>query len=172
MKNSKTETTLIGEIINTFGIKGEVKIRPYTDNIKRFSKLTYVLLGEDKEELAIESVRYNKDFVYLKFKNFNNINDVLAFKNSLLYIYDEDREKLPKGKYYISDLIGKKCYKSSGEYLGILEKVEKFPACDVLVIVDGEITYNVPNVSEFVKDISQDIIVDPIEGMRLWKFQF
>ena len=70
----------IGKIINTHGIKGEVKISPLTDNVKRFEKLNRVYLGENKKVVHIERLWYKNDFVILKFKEFNNINEVLSFK--------------------------------------------------------------------------------------------
>lgn len=169
---SKNDLTCIGEIINTFGIKGELKVRPFTDNIKRYSKLDYILLGQNKDSYEISSVRYDKGFVFLKLKGHDDINDVLKFKNSYLYIYDKDREKLPQGTFYVWDLIGKEVYNSNNEFLGILEKIDSYPANDVFVIKNENFHYYIPNVKEFVKDIGDVIIADPIEGMREWKFLY
>lgn len=163
---SKNDLTCIGEIINTFGIKGELKVRPLTDNIKRFSKLTYVLIGKENNRYGISSVRYDKGFVFLKFNGFNNINDVLKFKNSYIFIFDEDREDLPEGTYYVSDLISKEVYTSDNKFLGNLVKIELYPSSDIFIIKNEDIIYRIPNVKAFIKKIGDIIIADPIEGMR------
>ena len=62
---SKNDLTCIGEIINTFGIKGELKVRPFTDNIKRYSKLDYILLGQNKDSYEISSVRYDLSLIHI-----------------------------------------------------------------------------------------------------------
>lgn len=169
---SKNDLTCIGEIINTFGIKGELKVRPLTDNIKRFSKLSYVLIGIESNRYEITSVRYDKGFVFLKLNGFNNINDVLKFKNSYIFIFDEDREALPEGTYYVSDLISKEVYTSDNKFLGNLVKIEPYPSNDIFIIKNEDIIYRIPNVKAFIKKIGDIIIADPIEGMREWKFLY
>ena len=67
----------IGQIVNTFGIKGMVKVKPFTDDIKRFEKLEtiYIQNKNGKKEYEIEEVKYHKNMVLIKFKDINNIND-------------------------------------------------------------------------------------------------
>ena len=66
----------IGKIINTQGIKGEVRIFPLTDDLRRFEKLKEAYIGEEKIPITIEKVWYKENLVILKFKGFDNINDV------------------------------------------------------------------------------------------------
>lgn len=73
---------------------------------------------------------------------------------------------MPQGTFYVWDLIGKEVYNSNNEFLGILEKIDSYPANDVFVIKNENFHYYIPNVKEFVKDIGDVIIADPIEGMR------
>lgn len=161
--------TIIGKIINTRGIRGEVKIDPMTSVIKRFSDLDYVFIGEELNKCGIEKVSYDKRFVYLKFKEFSNINEVLKFKDELIYIEDENRIKLDEDTFFISDLISCKIYDTEKNYIGELVDVMEIPANDVYVIkgLNNE-EYLIPAVKKFVKNVNitdKIIIIDPIEGM-------
>lgn len=172
MKNIKDSITCIGKIINTHGIKGELKVNPYTFDKNRFSKLKSVFIGEDLKEFFIKKVRVN-DFVYLSFEGYENINDVLNLKGLNIYIKDEDRLELEDDQYYVSDLIGKEVYDTDGNYIGVLKEILEYPANDIFVIEgkDKE-TYQVPGVKEFIKKIDSTITIKLIEGMILWKLVF
>ena len=67
----------VGQIVNTFGVSGEVKVYPYTDDIKRFSKLKSVYIEKKSvmQEYKIQNVRYHKNMVIIKFENVENMND-------------------------------------------------------------------------------------------------
>lgn len=169
MKNIKDSITCIGKIINTHGIKGEVKVNPYTFDINRFSKLKSVFVGDDLKEFFIKKVRVN-DFVFLTFDGYENINDVLYLKGSEIYIKDEDRLELEEDQYYISDIIGKEVYDTDGVFIGVLKDVLEYPANDIFLVEskDKEI-YQIPAVKEFIKKIDSTITIKLIEGMILWK---
>ena len=160
MKNIKDSITCIGKIINTHGIKGELKVNPYTFDKNRFSKLKSIFVGEDLKEFFIKKVRVN-DFVYLSFEGYENINDVLSLKGSNIYIKDEDRLELEE------------VYDTDGNYIGVLKEILEYPANDIFVIEgkDKE-TYQVPGVKEFIKKIDSTITIRLIEGMILWKLVF
>lgn len=169
MKNIKDSITCIGKIINTHGIKGELKVEPYTFDNKRFSKLKSVYVGDDLKEFLIKKVRVN-NFVYITFEGFENINDVLNLKGLEIYIKDEDRLDLEEDQYYISDIIGKKVYDTEDNYIGILKNVLEYPANDVFIIEsDDKSIYQIPAVKEFIKKIDSTITIKLIEGMILWK---
>lgn len=169
MKNIKDSITCIGKIINTHGIKGELKVEPYTFDNKRFSKLKSVYVGDDLKEFLIKKVRVN-NFVYIIFEGFENINDVLNLKGLEIYIKDEDRLDLEEDQYYISDIIGKKVYDTEDNYIGILKDVLEYPANDVFIIEsDDKSIYQIPAVKEFIKKIDSIITIKLIEGMILWK---
>lgn len=169
MKNIKDSITCIGKIINTHGIKGEVKVEPYTFDKNRFSKLKSVFVGDDLEEFFIKKVRVN-DFVFLTFTGYENINDVLYLKGSEIYIRDEDRLELKEDQYYISDLIGKEVYDTDGVFIGLVKDILEYPANDIFIVEskDKEI-YQIPGVKEFIKKIDSTITIKLIEGMILWK---
>lgn len=162
------EYIVIGKIINTHGIKGDLRVYPYTDNIKRFSDLKDVYIGEQKEKVDIENVKYHKDLVLLKLKSFDNINDVLIFKEKLVYIDERDKIKLPKDNYFIHELIGCKVYDQKDKLLGVIEDVLQNSSNDVYVIKDNEKEYMIPAIKKFIKEVNiseKTIIVDVIEGM-------
>ena len=91
----------VGKIINTHGIKGELKIFPLTDNINRFDELMSVFIGDEKLKVNIEKVWYQKGIVIIKFKEFDDINQVLSYKDEYIYIDEEDKVQLPKDTYFI-----------------------------------------------------------------------
>ena len=98
----------IGQIVNTFGIKGEVKVNPFTDDIEQFERLKSILVVKNKQlvEMEIENVRYQKHLVILKLKNIEDMNTAEKFKGCYIRIHRKDARKLPKGKYFIADIIG------------------------------------------------------------------
>lgn len=159
---------VVGKIINTHGIKGEIKLYPYTDNIKRFSDLDEIYLGKNKLSVKIQSVRYHKEMVLLKFEGYDNINDVIILKDEFVFINKVDRIKLPKNKYFIYELIDCKVLDTDGNLIGYVKDVLKNSSNDVYIVKNEDKEYLIPAVKEFVKEINlgeQKIIIDPIEGM-------
>ncbi|RVU55290.1 ribosome maturation factor RimM [Anaerosphaera multitolerans] len=167
MKKS-SEHTIIGKIINTRGIKGELKIFPMTGSIERFSQLKTVFVGESLEACSVEKVIYESKFVYLKLKEFNNINDVLKFKDQYLYVKDSDRIKLEEGTYFISDIIGCSVYNTENVLLGKVVDVIENPVHDLYAMENENGQHLIPAIRQFIKEINIDskfIIIDPIEGL-------
>ena len=105
----------VGAITQTHGVRGEVKVFPTTDDPRRFKKLKEVILDTGKEmlPLEIESVKFFKQFVILKFKGIDNINDVEQYKKKNLYVTRENAVKCRRDEYFIADLIGLKVYEQS-----------------------------------------------------------
>lgn len=163
------DKTLVGKIINTHGIKGNVKIYPYTDNPERFKDLDYLLIGEDFKELRIVDMFIQKGFVYIRFEGYEDINKILDFVNSNVYIYDKDRVKLPDDRYFISDIVNMEVHDLEGQLLGKVTDVIENLANDLFQVQNrnGKIFY-LPARKEFIKEIDVDkkvIIIDPIEGL-------
>ncbi|MFY9285444.1 MAG: ribosome maturation factor RimM [Tissierellaceae bacterium] len=164
------EFTIIGKITNTHGIKGEVRVYPLTDNIERFSDLDKVYIGEAKRQASVKTVKYHKGLAILGFEEFDNINQVLDFKDQYLYIDDEDRIVLPEDRYFIFDLIGCEVFDMANKSFGHIVDVILNMGNDVYVIKNhkGDKEYLIPAVKEFIKTIDIDkkkIVIDPIEGM-------
>lgn len=142
----------VGVISSTHGIKGEVKVFPTTDDVKRFDSLKKVFLnyelksmrGSAKKEcieLEINSVKYFKQFVILKFKGIDDINDVEKYKGMELYVSREDAIPLEEGEYYIADLIGITVVNDEDTEIGRITDVLQTGANDVY-IVKGNVAFD------------------------------
>lgn len=140
----------LGTIVNTHGLKGEVRILSDSDTPKeRFkvgSSLKYI--NDVKEgELVIKSFRFHRQFILLTFKGIDHINDIEWIKGSKIYC---KKTKLEKGKFYLSDLINKGVVNQEGKTIGIVTSIINQGPYDSLIIKleDGRTT-NIPMVDEF-----------------------
>ena len=126
----------VGVISTTHGIAGEVKVFPTTDDMNRFKKLKEVILdtGKETQLLHIQQVRFFKNMVIVKFKEFQSINDVERLRGKSLYVTRENAVKLQKDEYFIADLIGVKVLDEQEQELGTLEDVIETGANDVYQI--------------------------------------
>ena len=123
----------VGVITTTHGLKGEVKVYPTTDSPERFCDLDEVMLraGAAERELHVERVRFFKNLVIVKFREFDKIEDVENLRQAELYVSRENAVPLEEGEYYIGDLIGMEVYTDDGELLGTLDDVIETGANDV-----------------------------------------
>lgn len=123
----------VGIITQTHGIRGEVKVFPTTDDVKRFKKLKEVILdtGKEKISLEIEGVKFFKQYAILKFKGFDNINDIERYKGKNLFVTRDNAVKLRRDEYFIADLIDLEVYDEEDKYLGILTNMIETGANDV-----------------------------------------
>ncbi|HBA62697.1 MAG TPA: 16S rRNA processing protein RimM [Lachnospiraceae bacterium] len=126
----------VGVISSTHGIRGEVKVFPTTDNPERFRELKHVILDTGKEQrpLTISGVKFFKQFVILKFKGIDHINDIEKYKGRPLYVTREDAVELEEDEYFIADLIDCEVLTDEGEILGTLKDVMETGANDVYVV--------------------------------------
>jgi 16S rRNA processing protein RimM len=137
MKRNYMEDRLqVGIISSTHGVRGEVKVFPTTDDVKRFKKLKSVILDTGKEniELEIESVKFFKQFAILKFKGIDDINDVQKYRQKSLYVTRDKAVRLNRDEYFIADLIDLKVIDENDEEIGVLTDVMQTGANDVYVI--------------------------------------
>ena len=126
----------VGVISSTHGVRGEVKVFPTTDDVKRFKRLKEVILDTGKEELVleIESVKFFKQFVILKFKGFDNINDIEKYKTKSLYVTRANAVRLRKDEYFIADLQGLTVIDEAEQIIGTLRDVMETGANDVYIV--------------------------------------
>lgn len=129
----------VGVISSTHGIRGEVKVFPTTDDPARFKKLKKVLLdtGRGQLELEVQSVKFFKQFVIVKFKGIDNINEIEQYKGKSLFVPRENAVRLEKDEYYIADLIGMEIFTEDGRF-GILRDVMETGANEVYIIDSDE----------------------------------
>jgi len=126
----------VGVISSTHGVRGEVKVYPTTDDVRRFKKLKSVILdtGRGYLTLEIESVKFFKQFVILKFKDIDNINDIEKYKGKSLLVDRANAVRLRKNEYFIADMIGLKVFTEDGEEFGTMKDVLETGANDVYII--------------------------------------
>ncbi len=130
----------VGVIANSHGVKGEVKVYPTTDDVKRFKNLEKVYLDENGtyRELHIISVKFVKNMVVLGFEEYNNMNDILGLKGMELYVDRENAIPLNEGEFYVADMVGADVVTDEGNHFGTLKDVLKTGANDVYVIETDE----------------------------------
>ena len=116
----------VGVISSTHGVRGEVKVFPTTDDLQRFKSLKNVILDTGKEQipLEIQGVKFFKQFVILKFKGIDNINDIERYKRKSLFVTREDAVELEEDEYYIADLIGMDVITDEGEEGKLVDVIE------------------------------------------------
>ena len=162
----------VGVITSTHGIKGEVKVFPTTDDAKRFKKNMEIILDTGKDEivLTVESVKFFKQFVILKFKGIDNINDIEKYKTKSLYVTRANAVKLRKDEYFIADLLGIDVWEDNGDKLGVLKDVIETGANDVYIISleDGK-ELLIPAIKECILDVDVEegkMTIHVMEGLR------
>ena len=125
----------VGVITSTHGVRGEVKVFPTTDDAKRFKTLKKVILdGREPLELSIEEVKFFKNMVILKFKGYDNINDVETWRQRDLLITRDQAVELKEDEYFITDLIGLTVVNEEEAVLGRVKDVLETGANDVYVV--------------------------------------
>lgn len=153
-----------GKIVNTHGVRGEVKIQVWLDSpefLRRF-KTIYI----DAKPVKMLSARVHKGFVIAALEGVDDINAAMSLKNKTVHI-DRADAKLGKGEYFLCDIIGARVENESGELIGVLEDILETPASSVY-IVRGDSEHMIPAVPEFIlkTDAEQGVItVRLIEGM-------
>ena len=148
----------VGVISSTHGIAGEVKVFPTTDDVK----LKEVILDTGKERMTLHicQVKFFKQMVILKFKEFQNINEVERFRGKSLYVTRENAVKLQKDEYFIADMIGIRVVSTEGEELGTLTDVLQTGANDVYVVEqEGAQQLLLPAIKDCIRDIDMEQMV-------------
>ena len=155
-----------GKIVNTHGVRGELKIQPWADGpefLKGFRKL-YV----DGKPFEVISAKVHKGCVIAAFAGINDIDSANLLRNKIVYIDREDT-KLPKGAYFLQDVIGLPAVDDeTGETFGTVKEILNMPASDIYVIDGGNGEILVPAVPEFIKAVDTEagfIRIKLIEGM-------
>ncbi|MBP3273886.1 MAG: 16S rRNA processing protein RimM [Butyrivibrio sp.] len=168
-----TDRFQVGVIASTHGLQGEVNVFPTTEDPSRFKKLKQVVLHTQRgEELLLDvvSARFFKKFVIVKFKQFNNINEVEKFRGCELTIDRKDAIKLQPGEYYCADLIGLSIVDEDGIELGTLTEILQTGANDVYEMTrkdSGEKVY-IPAIRDCIKEIDPEggrIVIHVMDGL-------
>ena len=161
----------VGVITTTHGIRGEVKVYPTTDDAHSFDYLESVLLYTGKElcDLEIQRVKYFKQFVILKFRDVDNINDIEPYKGKSLYVTRDFAVPLEENEYYIADLIDMDVFLEDGSLFGTLKDVMETGANDVYVIhTTDKKEVLVPAIKDCVKEVDVEqnkMIIHLLKGL-------
>ena len=153
-----------GKIINTFGVRGEVKLDPWCDSAEFLKPLKTLYI--DGAPRAVASSRVHKGMLIIRFADVEDVNSAMLLKNKIVYFARSDVH-LPKGRHFVADLLGAAVVDEQGAEIGKLTEVLDMPAGQVYV-VQGETEHTIPAVPEFILDIDADgkvIRVHLIEGM-------
>lgn len=161
---------LIGKIVNIHGIKGEIKIYPYTDDIFNLSKMKEFYLDNSlKLKCIIQNCRVHKNMLIVKLKGVSNPEEAIKLKNKDIYIPKESLEKLDDGSYYIFELIGLEVFDIDNNKIGILNDVQSGLANDVyeILTLDNKKIY-LPAIKEVVKKVdieNKKLYVEIMKGL-------
>ena len=161
----------VGVITSTHGIRGEVKVFPTTNDPERFRKLIKVILASEKEQIPaeIQGVRFSKQFVIVKFRGIDDINQVEPYKGRQLLVARKDAVALEQDEYYIADLLGMDVVTDEGE-TGVLRDVIETGANEVYVVeLDGFGEVLIPAIRECILSVDVEagsMRVHLLEGLK------
>ncbi len=159
MNQKENNLLWIGTLVNTHGVKGEVRIlTDITDRDTTFSKGNVIkYINKEKiEELVIKTSRPHKQFILLTFEGIDSINDIEWLKGSKVYC---DRAELEDGEYYLRDLIGSPVYDQDDKELGtVIDIVDQGPYDNLIVELKNENKTNIPVVDEFIVQLNKEKI--------------
>lgn len=162
----------IGQIVNTNGLKGTLKVKPFTDDIKEFEtfKSIYIQQGKELLEFKIEKVGYIKNMVLLKFQGIDDINEAEKYRNMYLKVNRNALPDLPENTFYIVDLLECEVFTTEGELLGKVKDVFNTGSNDIYDVKDinGK-QILIPAIKDVIKNIdipNKKITIELMEGLR------
>lgn len=162
----------VGKIVNTHGVRGEVRVIRITDFEERFNIGEALYLVKDHtpiRQLVIDGHRKHKQFDLLHFEGFDNINDVETFKGAHLKIKVDQLTELNEGEYYHYEIIGCAVYTADGEQIGMIADILSPGANDVWVVKrpKGKDVL-IPFIKDVVKEIDvseKKVFIELMEGL-------
>lgn len=162
----------IGKIINTHGIKGEVKVKQITDFEERFSigATVFLITHDDQQlELMIDGCRTQQDLLLIHFTGYDTIDAVQDFKGTLLKIKSAQLTELNEHEFYYYEIIGCTVYTMDEEEIGKVDSIFSPGANDVWVVKgSNQKEILIPYIEDVVKEVdieNKRIVIEPIEGL-------
>ena len=154
----KQEYLLLGEIVRPQGIRGEVKVRHYTDDPERFYDLDVVFLkrGENYDEVNVEDARVQGDDVYLKLEGIDDRNQAEKLRNIQLWVDRDNAVELGEDEVFIADILGAKAFDTQGNQLGVLRDVLTPGGVDVFVLKTPKGNLMFPALKEVLLEMNAD----------------
>ena len=154
-----------GEIVNTHGVRGEIKIQPWADSPEFLRSFEYFYI--DGKAMKVKSSYIHKGCVICSLEGIDDVNEAMRYKNKTVFI-DRADVKLPAGGYFIQDIIGATVMDEKGGIVGTLKEVLDLPGNDVYVVKGAEREILIPAVPAFVLKVDADkgvIVVRMMEGL-------
>ncbi len=160
----------IGQIIGAFGIKGEVKVYPLTDNIYRYDTLEYIYIENNKQLLKynVLAIKYVKNLVILKIEGIDDVESVMKFQNKYIKVHRKNAVKLADDSYFVCDMIGSTVHTIEDIYLGKVKDIIQTASNDVFIVKNEDNEILIPGLKSIFKEINiykGKIIVDLPEGL-------
>ena len=171
MNTTGQQLVAVGMIVKAFGIKGHVVVQPMTDMPGRYARLKSVWMGPDSGQVTrvgVECAVIEARGVRLKFEGIDDRNAAETLRGKLLFVDESEKISLPKGRFFVHDILGMRVHDESGNELGTVSDVLRYPANDLYVVRGGGRDIMIPAVREFVRVIdvrTRTITVHLIEGM-------
>ncbi|MGB2957921.1 MAG: ribosome maturation factor RimM [Bacteroidota bacterium] len=161
----------VGRIVKAFGIRGEIVVQPMTDSLERFRQLESVLMGKDPGSvrvLEIEEVAVSHRGVRLRIAGITDRTGAEHVVGNFLFVDREHRVRIPRGRFFVHELIGMTVLDEEGQSRGVVRDVLKLPAHDVYVVEHENGEFMIPAVKEFIREISIEqrvLKVNLIDGL-------
>ena len=162
----------VGKIVNTHGLRGEVKVVPWTDYPQQFEDIEYVYrkTKTDYEKLSVCGVKYQKGNIIVQFAEITDLDTAEKYKNQVIYAEREALGELPEGVYYIADLIGLNVITDEGEEIGKIVDVLNTGASDIYEIKrTGRKNLLIPAIPDVVLDVdleNKNVTVHMMDGLE------
>lgn len=158
----------IGQIVNTHGIMGEIKVQPWADSPDFLCQFKTVYLNDGAWPIKVERSRVHKNMVIFKLEGITDVPSAISLKTAVMCVPREDI-KLPEGHFFIADLMGLEVRDAeTGAVLGKIADVRNLPANNVYVVQGGEREYLIPAVDAFIAETNVEggfIRVNMMEGL-------
>lgn len=163
----------VGKIVNSHGIKGEVRVVPITDfQSERFKPGAQLVIekGQQQIPVTVENARPHKGMILVKFVGIDNINDVQQYRNCFLSVSEDQQDELADGQYYYHQIIGLTVETQEGRQLGTIKEILSPGANDVWVVDrPGKNDLLLPVIKDVIKQVDLDhhkVIVELLEGLE------
>jgi len=161
----------IGKISGPVGIKGEVRMIPWTDSPDRLHGLKNVWIGNDRtepREMAVDAVRFSGSKTILKLSGIENRSAAEAVKNKFVLVHAAEIAKPPEGSFLIDDVLGMSVVTEEGKRVGIVRDVLRLPSNDLWQVESGSRLISIPAVKEFIRTVdvrTKTVVIHEIEGL-------
>lgn len=158
----------IGQIINTHGVKGEIKVFPLTDDMKRFRKLKTVIV--DGQEIEVIWCKLQTDKVILKLNGIDTMEAAEKYKTKYIKVKREDAIRLPKGRYFVVDIVGCKVVDENNKEIGNVSEVI-FTGSNEVYWIKGTKDILIPALEDIVLNIDIDNKIITIKPLEVWNYE-